>query len=357
MKFRKKHHDHDPSCGSCCHTPKKWYKERLFIVVIILIVFLIISYFTPALKDFYGSFKDYASIMWLPVIVGFLIGGIIDYFIPKEYIEKYLSRHRKRTIVYAIMFGFLMTACCHGILAIGIELYRKGASTSAIVAFFLASPWANLPITVLLFGFFGPKAIFIVVSALIIAFVTGLIFLKLEKRGWVECDKCQNGEDTPIHEDFSITQDIRRRVREYKFTKTNLKKAFKGTISGSWTLAKMVLWWILIGMTFAAIANAYIPAHLFVTYMGPSLLGLFVTLLLATIIEVCSEGSSPLSFEIYNQTGAFGNSFTFLMAGVVTDYTEIGLIWQNIGKKAALWIPVITIPQVLILSHIFNTFL
>ncbi|MCK5636183.1 MAG: hypothetical protein KAH91_02085, partial [Thermoplasmatales archaeon] len=91
MKFRKKHHDHDPSCGSCCHTPKKWYKERLFIVVIILIVFLIISYFTPALKDFYGSFKDYASIMWLPVIVGFLIGGIIDYFIPKEYIEKYLS--------------------------------------------------------------------------------------------------------------------------------------------------------------------------------------------------------------------------------------------------------------------------
>ena len=295
--------------------------------------------------------------MWLPVIVGFLIGGIIDYFIPKEYIEKYLSRHRKRTIVYAIMFGFLMTACCHGILAIGIELYRKGASTSAIVAFFLASPWANLPITVLLFGFFGIKAVLIIVSALIIAFITGLIFLKLEKRGWVECDKCQRGEDTPLHEDFSIIQDIKRRVREYKFTKTNLKKAFKGTISGSWTLAKMVLWWILIGMTFAAIANAYIPAHLFVTYMGPSLLGLFVTLLFATIIEVCSEGSSPLSFEIYNQTGAFGNSFTFLMAGVVTDYTEIGLIWQNIGKKAALWIPVITIPQVLIISYIFNTFL
>ncbi|MCK4365720.1 MAG: permease [Thermoplasmatales archaeon] len=357
MKFRKKPKEIETSCGTCCHKPKKWYKERLFILGIFLIVFLIISYFTPALKPFYDSFKLYALIMWLPVIVGFLIGGIIDYFIPKEYIEKYLSRHRKRTIVYAIMFGFLMTACCHGILAIGIELYRKGASTSAIVAFFLASPWANLPITVLLFGFFGIKAVLIIVSALIIAFITGLIFLKLEKRGWVECDKCQRGEDTPLHEDFSIIQDIKRRVREYKFTKTNLKKAFKGTISGSWTLAKMVLWWILIGMTFAAIANAYIPAHLFVTYMGPSLLGLFVTLLFATIIEVCSEGSSPLSFEIYNQTGAFGNSFTFLMAGVVTDYTEIGLIWQNIGKKAALWIPVITIPQVLIISYIFNTFL
>ena len=157
MKLRKKAHEHDHSCGSCCPTPKKWYKERLFIVGTILIVFVIISYFTPILNEFYHHFMEYAGIMWIPVLVGFLIGGIIDYFIPREYIEKYLSRHRKRTIVYSIMFGFLMTACCHGILAIGIELYRKGASTSAIVAFFLASPWANLPITVLLFGFFQEK--------------------------------------------------------------------------------------------------------------------------------------------------------------------------------------------------------
>ena len=92
-------------------------------------------------------------------------------------------------------------------------------------------------------------------------------------------------------------------------------------------------------------------------YMGPTFLGLVVTLLFATIIEVCSEGSSPLAFEIFNQTGAFGNSFTFLMAGVATDYTEIGLIWHNIGKKAALWLPIITVPQILILGYLFNTLL
>jgi hypothetical protein len=86
-------------------------------------------------------------------------------------------------------------------------------------------------------------------------------------------------------------------------------------------------------------------------------LGLVVTLIFATIIEVCSEGSSPLAFEIYNQSGAFGNSFVFLLSGVATDYTEIGLIWSNIGKKAALWLPIITVPQVLILGYIFNLFL
>jgi hypothetical protein len=91
-------------------------------------------------------------------------------------------------------------------------------------------------------------------------------------------------------------------------------------------------------------------------YMGPSILGLLVTLFFATIIEVCSEGSSPLAFEIYNQTHAFGNSVTFLMAGVATDVTEIGLIWNNIGRRAAIWLPIITVPQVLLVGYLFNIF-
>jgi hypothetical protein len=136
-----------------------------------------------------------------------------------------------------------------------------------------------------------------------------------------------------------------------------LKRDIVGILEGSWELAKMVLWWILIGMFLASLARAYVPQDFFLNYMGPTLFGLFVTLLLATIIEICSEGSAPLAFEIFRQTGAFGNSFTFLMAGVATDYTEIGLIWSNIGKRAALWLPVITVPQILILGYLFNLLL
>ena len=90
--------------------------------------------------------------------------------------------------------------------------------------------------------------------------------------------------------------------------------------------------------------------------MGPTLLGLLVTLGLATVVEVCSEGSSPLAFEIYRQTKALGNSFTFLMAGVATDYTEIGLLWVNVGKKVALWLPLVTVPQVIFLGYLMNIF-
>lgn len=356
-KYEKKHNIKHEECLSCAVKPKKWYKERLFMVGIVVIVLLIIGYFIPYLNDFFEAFIDYLKLIWWAVLLGFLIGGIIDYFIPREYIEKYLSRHRKRTIIYAVIFGFLMTACSHGILAIAMELYKKGANTASVVAFLLASPWANLPITILLFGFFGLKAAFIMISALIIAMITGLIYQSLERKGMVECSHCAMGEDRPVLTDFSIIKDVKRRWKEYDFTAKNNIDAIKGTIKGSWSLTKMVMWWLLIGMLMASFARAYVPQHLFMEYMGPTFLGLVVTLLFATIIEVCSEGSSPLAFEIFNQTGAFGNSFTFLMAGVATDYTEIGLIWHNIGKKAALWLPIITVPQILILGYLFNTLL
>ena len=247
-----------------------------------------------------------------------------------------------------------MSTCSHGILAIAIELYKKGANTSSVIAFLLASPWANLPITILLFGFFGIKAALIVFSALLIATTTGLIYQVLERKGMIECRHCIQGEDKPVLTDFSIIKDVKRRWREFKFTSGNIKKAMIGTFKGSWSLTKTVMWWLIVGMFMAAFARAYIPHDLFMNYMGPTLAGLILTLVFATIIEVCSEGSSPLAFEIYSQTKAFGNSFIFLMAGVATDYTEIGLIWSNIGKKAAIWLPIITVPQIILLGYIFN---
>jgi hypothetical protein len=345
-------------CPSCeADKVKPWYKERIFVVTAVTAILLILGYFITFLKPFFDAFLDYLELIWWAILIGFLIGGIIDYFVPREYIEKYLSRHKKRTVLYSVIFGFLMSACSHGILAIAMELYRKGANTSSVVAFLLASPWANLPITILLFGFFGLKAAYIVVSALLIAIITGLIYQRLERKGMVECKQCTRGEDKPVLSDFSIIKDIKRRWNQYRFTVENIRNAIKGTLKGSWSLTKMVMWWLLIGMLMAAFARAYIPQHYFMEYMGPTTLGLLATLLFATIIEVCSEGSSPLAFEIFNKTHAFGNSFTFLMAGVATDYTEIGLIWHNIGKKAAIWLPIITVPQILILGYLFNMFL
>jgi uncharacterized membrane protein YraQ (UPF0718 family) len=343
----------DAACKSCGGSAGKWYKERVFITSVFTAFVLVTAYFFDFSRPFTAAFIEYGSLVWWAVLSGFIIGGLIDYYVPKEYVQKYFAVHKKRTVFYSVAFGFAMSACCHGILAIAIELYRKGASTASIIAFFLASPWANLPVTILLFGFFGFKALYIVLAAIVIAITTGLIYHFLDKRRLIEC----KGHDQKVDESFSIRSDVRRRLDGYDLSAGNLKKDFRGVMAGSWSLAKMILWWIILGILMASFAHAFIPREVFVTYLGPTVLGMLITLAVAAALEVCSEGSSPLAFEIHQQTGAFGNSFVFLNAGVATDYTEIGLIWSNIGRRAAILLPIITVPQILVIGYLFNMFL
>jgi uncharacterized membrane protein YraQ (UPF0718 family) len=243
-----------------------------------------------------------------------------------------------------------MSACSHGILALSIQLHKKGASNPAVVSFLLASPWANFTITIMLISLFGLKGLFIIIAAIIVAINTGFIFMLLEKKGLIE----KNKNIVEVSREFSILSDLRLRAKNYKFRLNAIITDFRGIISGALALSDMVLWWIILGVLIASFAGAYIPVHIFHRFMGPTLLGLIVTLVLATIIEVCSEGSSPLAFEIYRQTSALGNSFVFLMAGVATDYTEIGLLWTNVGRRTAIWLPIVTVPQIVLLGYIAN---
>jgi uncharacterized membrane protein YraQ (UPF0718 family)/copper chaperone CopZ len=316
--------------------------RKLKITGILFILLFTASFIFPFLDSLNESLLSYMKLIWWAVLIGLVIGGIIDYFIPEGFIFKYLGRKKKRTLFYAVLAGFLLSACSHGILAISMQLYKKGASIPAVITFLLASPWANLPITILLFSFFGVKALFFVGTAMLIALITGFAYMGLEKLGWIEKSRQVNVEK-------NIKWDNLRRF--------NLKNSISGVWKGTLSLSNMVLWWILIGFTFAALIRAYVPAHIFMSYFGPTIGGLLLTLAFATIIEVCSEGSAPIAFEIFNKVGALGNPFVFLMAGVVTDYTEIGLIWTNIGRKAAIWLPIITVPMVLLAAWLFNLFL
>jgi len=343
-----------PEAPVCCPKKnKRLWKNKLFLVTAFILSLVLFSYIFPVLLPFRKILFQYFKSIWWAVTLGLFLGGVIDYYVPREYISKVLSKKSPFTIFNAVFLGFLMSACSHGILALSIQLHKKGASNPAVVSFLLASPWANLAVTMMLISLFGLKGIPIVLAAIITAINTGFIFMFLEKKGLIEKNK--NIVQVPLG--YSIKNDFYQRAKSYKFNLNSLSRDIQGVAKGLVMLAQMVLGWILLGMLIASLAGAFIPTHFFHKFMSPNLSGLLVTLGLATVIEVCSEGTSPLAFEIYRQTGALGNSFVFLMAGVVTDYTEIGLLWSNVGRKVALWMPLVAVPQVLLLGLIFNLFL
>jgi len=329
-------------CHSHCHEGAKdaplAMGKKLQVVLAVFVAVLLASFLGP-FAALNASLLEYLSIIWWAVLLGLMIGGAIDYFVPDGFMIRFLGQNRKRTLVNAVVAGFLMSACSHGILAIAIQLYKKGASVPAVITFLLASPWANLPMTFLLFGFFGWQAGLIVFGAMLIALTTGYCFTLLDRAGLIEASNTAADAG-----DVEWT-----RLRNFSATESLL-----GVWRGAVSLANMVLWWILLGILFAALIGAYVPDHIFADYLGPDLNGILLTLLFATVIEVCSEGTSPVAFEIFSKTGVLGNPFVFLMAGVATDYTEIGLLWSNIGRRTAIWLPVITVPQIVLFGWALN---
>jgi uncharacterized membrane protein YraQ (UPF0718 family) len=231
---------------------------------------------------------------------------------------------------------------------VGAKLYERGASLAQVMTFLIASPWNSLSLTFILFALIGLKWTLVFIGAsLVVAVLSGFVFRACVARGILP----SNPHEADLPEDFRFMADAKKRLAAFRMSKPWLAQVTRD----GWDGGKMVLRWLLFGVILAAAIRTFVPHDMFETYFGPTLAGLFLTLLATSIIEVCSEGSAPVAGDLLNRAGAPGNGFVFLMAGVATDYTEI-MVMRDATKswKIALFLPLITVPQVLVLGYIMN---
>ena len=119
--------------------------------------------------------------------------------------------------------------------------------------------------------------------------------------------------------------------------------------------SRMIVRWLLLGVLLAASIRTFVPIDSFQTYFGATMADLGMTLLVATVLEICSEGSTPIAAYLVTREQAPSNGFAFLMTGVATDYTEIISLKEATGSwKVALFLPLITVPQVVSFSWVMN---
>jgi uncharacterized membrane protein YraQ (UPF0718 family) len=289
------------------------------------------------------------GVMWWGIILAIFVIGVLDQ-IPQEFIVALLGKPgTTRGILRAAVAGVLLDLCSHGILMVGAKLYQRGASAGQVMAFLIASPWNSISLTFILFGLLGVAwTLSFIALSLVIAVVTGLAFDALERRQRIPA----NMATVELPEDFHFSAELRRGLGSVNWTPALFREVALNGIRGS----RIVLRWLAFGLVVAAVVRGFFTAEDFATWFGPSVVGLLLTLLGATLFEVCSEGSVPIAADLMNRAGAPGNSFTFLLAGVATDYTEIMVMRESTGSlKIALLLPVITVPQVLAIGWILNS--
>jgi hypothetical protein len=292
--------------------------------------------------------QEMMNLMWWGILVGMLAVGLIDR-VPREFVIGIIGRDQgAKSLVRAVLAGVLLDLCNHGVLMVGAKLYERGASLGQVFAFLIASPWNSLSLTIIIGVLMGWEwmAVFLVAS-LVIALLTGLAVEALESAGRVS----PNANRIDLPADFHVWREARAGLRATRFDMAFAKDIARRAFPAS----RMVLRWLFFGVVLAALIQATVPTEIFETWFGATLLGLFTTFVAATIIEVCSEGSVPLAADLMTRAAAPGNAFTFLMAGAATDYTEILVLREVTGRlNAALLLPLLTVPQVLVIGWALN---
>ncbi|MGB4058248.1 MAG: permease [Alphaproteobacteria bacterium] len=339
---------------SCCPAPEKRQFDYVLwgsTGVIVLTLCLSLSGLNiPFVGHFAHTVIEFLGTMWWGIALGIVFVGLMNK-VPKEYFQVLLGRGDTGSgILRAALAGVLLDLCSHGILMVAAKLYERGASIAQVMAFLIASPWNSFSLTIILISLIGLKWTLIFIAAsMAIAIVSGFVFMGLVRRGILP----ENPNKPVLPEHFSITKDAKDRLKNFKPSYA----FFKDVLMGGMHEARMLLRWLLLGIVIASAIRTFIPSEIFTQWFGPTLLGLVITLIATTLIEVCSEGSTPIAAEIFNNAHAPGNAFAFLMAGVSTDYTEIMVLRETTKSwKIPLFLPLVTVPQTLIFGYLMNGF-
>lgn len=301
------------------------------------------------LSTFAESTYRWISVMWWSLLLAILFVGLLSK-IPREFVMGVLGDGNGTSgIVRAAAAGVLLDLCNHGILMVGMQLYRRGASLGQVFAFLIASPWNSISVTIILIALIGLGwTLAFIALSLIVALITGIAAQHLVKRGTLPA----NANTLALPADFRFWSEAKRQFADIRWT----PRLFREMAVDGAKESRMVMRWILFGVVLAALLQTFVPPDAFQNWFGPTLAGLGLTLVAATIIEVCSEGSVPIAADLLGRGGAPGNGFTFLMAGAATDYTEIMSLRETTGRWAmSLALPLLTVPQILIVGWLLNT--
>lgn len=344
----------------CCpseshsHGPRKTDWLLLTCGVIVGMAYASGTFFEPALKPyaplhhFSHGVVEFVNTMWWGVIAGIIFLGLLSKT-PRDFIMAALGSNRGVAGIWrATLAGVLLDLCSHGILMVGTKLYERGATIGQLMAFLIASPWNSFSMTIILFTLIGVQwtLVFIALS-LGIAIISGCIFDWLVHRAVLPA----NPNRGHLSSDFSFWREVRAGLSRVEWTRGLFIDMARSGIRES----RMVLRWLLFGIILAAALRVFLSPDDFSQYFGPTLIGLGATLGFATILEVCSEGSAPIAADLFNRGGALGNAFAFLMGGVSTDYTEIMVLKETTGRwKIALFLPLVTLPQIALLAVFLN---
>lgn len=255
------------------------------------------------------------------ILLGLLIAGLLNSFVPSQTMSRHLSSSGWRSVVKAALFGIPLPLCSCGVLPTAVALRRSGASKAATSSFLISTPQTGVDSIAATWSLLGPAfAIMRPVAALTTAVFGGFAVGQSEKDERQDSDcvsACQidnNGED-------------RRGF---------MSKLLSALRYGFFDMVQSIGGWLVGGLIIAALITVLVPADYFSALGQHPIVAMLAVVAVAVPMYVCATGSIPIALSLMLKGLSPGTAFVLLMAGPAANFASVAILTKTIGRKSAI---------------------
>jgi len=306
-----------------------------------------------------------SSAPWL--LLGLVIAGLLKEFVPMTWMQQQLGGHGIKSIVKAALLGAPLPLCSCGVIPAAISLRRSGASKAATTSFLVSTPETGVDSVVLSYVLLGPfMAVVRPVSAVLSAITAGLLVGRDEQHSAccathktstsaaVEASHQASATDTSCcasstpsapdkvsccstdeaaHTDSGCCAQPSPARDEQKATIG--KRMLNGVHFSMTELMRDTTVWLLGGLFFAALIQTYVPAD-FMAAWGNGLLAMLVMVIISVPMYICATASTPIAAGLLLSGVSPGAILVFMLAGPATNIATLGVVANELGKRALI---------------------
>jgi uncharacterized protein len=256
--------------------------------------------------------------VWWALVLGFLLSGIVQAWVPRPQLEQALGGRGPKTVALASGLGAASSSCSYAAVAIAKSLFQKGASLASAMVFQFASTNLVFEIGIVLWIFLGWRFT-------LAEFVGGFLLIVVMWVGIRLLVSRREEEQARRHAQAADTGHVHPSAGGSRLLSLESWTEVAHNFRGDWAM----LWKEIVGGFLIAGFIALLPMDffnsLFLTGTGgwlQLLENVIVGPLVAVLSFVCSVGNVPLAAVLW----AGGISFSGVMAFIYADLIIVPLV-------------------------------
>ena len=246
------------------------------------------------------------------VLLGCIISGALHVYLTPERVKKFLPNNKFLSILVGSTMGIFFPSCECGIVPIVNQFVRKKVPTYTAFAFMLTAPIIN-PIvlfsTFIAFGNSWKFALLRAVGSLLVAVVVGSWLAYFYKQPILNEEGLRAMQEVPVHQ-------------HDHHEKTSRIHAIGHVLDHSLDEFFDTGRYLMIGALLSANMQTYLPTKWILTLGSTKLLAIFVMIILAVILSLCSEADAFIGSSLLS---LFGQApvIAFLVFGPMVDIKNL----------------------------------